>query len=332
MTHYKKHKLTRRMDGRWQLKFSYNKRYFYVYGLTQKECCEKYDRKLNEVKNSKNIRVKAIRFFDWVDYYLRNYADKLKSFHTIMNVTKNYIYKYFENKDMNKLTALDIDMAFNNIKNSRTKLYVYQLIHKILLLAYKKQITKQNLADFIEPVRYKSQKGKALSIAEIKAIINNCTDTDVANLFKFYFLTGARKSEALNIQVGDIDFKNNIIHIRGTKREKSDRYIPIFSKLRDLLISMNVQSAIYEDKIFNISERRIKHQITIIQERCKIDFSIKDFRTTFASRCFEIGINEKVLQEWMGHAQSSTTKEYYVFVQDDFREKNKTMFDNDFDT
>ncbi len=330
MTHYKKHKLYKRKEGRWQISFSYNAKKYYVYGTTQKECCDKFDKKLKDLRSGKLTKAKTIKFFDWVNYYLRNYADKLKSFHTIMNVTKNYIFKYFENKEMNKLTVLDIDMAFNQLENSRTKLYVYQLIHKILGLAYKKQITKLNLADLIEPIKYKSQKGKALSVGEVKTIIETCTDEGVANLFRFYFLTGARKSEAVNFLDSDIDFENNLIHIRGTKREKSDRFMPIFNNLRTLLMDVCVKKNA-NGKVFDISERRIKAQIKQIREATNIDFSIKDFRTTFASRCYEIGINEKVLQEWMGHAQSSTTKEYYVFVQDEFKEKNKSIFDNYFD-
>ena len=328
MTHYKKHKFYKRKDGRWQITFTHNKKKYYVYGHTQKECCSNYESKLEEIKKGKTTKM---LFFSGVDYYLENYASELKSYKTLNNLAKNYIYKLFTNKDINTITAMEIDKILSTMQNSRTKQYVYQFLHKILKTAYRKQILKQDISEFIEPIYYKSKKGKAITIENMQIIFDACKDKDVKNLLKFYYLTGVRKSEAFMISTADIDWNKNVIHIPGTKREKSNRYIPMFDSLAKLFSDMGISKHSENKKIFEISDRKTKQTLYQIKKDTSIDFSIKDFRTSFATRCFEIGINEKILQEWMGHAQSSTTKDYYVFVQDDLRKENKVKFDNYFD-
>jgi len=330
MTHYKKHKLTKRTDGRWQIKITKNKKSYYAYGKTQRECCNNFDALLKQL-NTKQ-KSKKIKLFDWIEYYLNNYAIKLKSYRNVLNITKNYIYKYVPNKGLSELKALDIDKAFQQIRTSRVKQYAYTILKKILKLAYQKELTSKNLAELIDPITFTSKKGNTILKENIKIIFENCDDKDVLHLLKFYYFTGVRKSEAFTLTLNDINFKKQYIHIRGTKREKSDRIIPLFQSLKLLFDEMNIYNNMPEEKIFKVSDKKLRKTTQQIKERTNIEFCIKDFRTTFASNCYEIGINEKVLQEWMGHAQSSTTKDYYVFVQDSLRQDNINLFDTSFDT
>lgn len=48
---------------------------------------------------------------------------------------------------------------------------------------------------------------------------------------------------------------------------------------------------------------------------------IKDLRTTFATRCMESGVSEKVISKWLGHSNTTTTSKYYEKVQSDFESR-----------
>jgi len=124
MTHYKKHKLTKRTDGRWQIKITKNKKSYYAYGKTQRECCNNFDALLKQL-NTKQ-KSKKIKLFDWIEYYLNNYAIKLKSYRNVLNITNfvdslmfNYDGASFDENDNAVCPWYDVDSTdFINYKNS----------------------------------------------------------------------------------------------------------------------------------------------------------------------------------------------------------------------
>ena len=70
---------------------------------------------------------------------------------------------------------------------------------------------------------------KTLSDEDIQKLIARATNKLTRDLISFLIYTGCRKGEALNLKWDDVDLKNGIIAIKGTKT-KYDRHIPV-SKL-----------------------------------------------------------------------------------------------------
>ncbi len=65
------------------------------------------------------------------------------------------------------------------------------------------------------------------------------------DLITFLIYTGCRKGEALNLKWDNIDLKNDIVAIKGTKT-KYDRYIPISKPFKALLSSIDkIQDFVY---------------------------------------------------------------------------------------
>ena len=75
---------------------------------------------------------------------------------------------------------------------------------------------------------------KTLSDGDIQKLIAGATNKLTRDLITFLVYTGCRKGEALNLKWDDVDLKNDIIAIKGTKT-KYDRYIPISKPLKELL-------------------------------------------------------------------------------------------------
>ncbi|MEL6896234.1 MAG: site-specific integrase [Planctomycetota bacterium] len=65
-----------------------------------------------------------------------------------------------------------------------------------------------------------------ISIEQVHQIIDACTTLRMAVFFWTVYSLGLRISEALNLQVGDIDSKRGLVHVHRGKGAK-DRFIPL---------------------------------------------------------------------------------------------------------
>lgn len=45
---------------------------------------------------------------------------------------------------------------------------------------------------------------------------------------------------------------------------------------------------------------------------------VKDLRTTFSTRCKELGVPDEVLAKWLGHTTTHTTQKHYIKVLPDY--------------
>lgn len=72
---------------------------------------------------------------------------------------------------------------------------------------------------------------KTLAGDDIKKLIAGATNKLTRDLISFLIYTGCRKGEALNLKWDDVDLKNYVIAIKGTKT-KYDRHIPVSNPLR----------------------------------------------------------------------------------------------------
>lgn len=307
MTHYKKHKLYKRKDGRWQIAFTVNKQKYFAYGKTQKECCEKFDLLLKNIKTG-NIKSKKVPLlFEWLDTYVNVYKKDNKTAYETARQINYHIKPNLENTPINKIDPLKIDSFIASIKASRTRKAIYTILHDALGIAYRKRLTKENFADFISKVKHTPKEGHRLTNDEIKLIFDNIENQVIYKLLYFYLYTGVRRKEALTLRFSDFDIKNDIIHIHGTKTCDSDRFIPLFNNIKKII---DIKSC--DDYVFNISESTIAREIKKIKLKCNINFAIKDFRTTFASQCHEKGIDDYTIKNWLGHTSVTTTQKHYI--------------------
>lgn len=308
MTHYKKHKLYKRSDGRWQIVITYKKQKYWAYGRTQKECCNNFDEIMNNIKQGKNSK-QTITLFEWLDTYINLYKKDNKTALETARQINYHIKSSFKDVPLSKIDPIKIDELIANIETSRTRKAIYTIFHDALNIAYQKRLITENIADYITKVKHVSKEGHFLTDKELDLIFNSIKHKIVYNLFYFYLYTGTRKHEALNLTYNDLDFKNNQIHIKGTKTLLSDRIIPLFENLKSIFIN-NIENQ--NIKVFDISESTIAREIKNIIAKTGIHFSIKDFRTTFASACHKNGIDDYTIKYWLGHTSVTTTQKHYI--------------------
>lgn len=243
---------------------------------------------------------------NWINVYKKPY---IKTWKLIKEHIKCHVPKSLLSTRLCSLNAFDVQKAINNVKTSRMRLEMYDIYHSSLKCAYKLGFLERDISDSLIKPRHVRKIGTALNDGELCAFLYLVRNSPY-RIFEFLLFTGCRRSEALNVTWNDIFLHERVIHIRGTKTEKSDRYVPIFDDLYNMLIDMPVTNG----KLFHYKRDFVTHKF---KDFCK-NHKLHDLRHTFATKCMESGISINVVQLWLGHTRLDTTARIYTHVQRDF--------------
>lgn len=325
---YGGYKVSRRADGRWFARVPVNGQRINIYGKSQKECHAKLRNFIKENKKSSNqITPKKTKLYDWLDKWLEIYKRpklKPKSLYQITLCIKNHIKPHIKNIELDKLSAIDIETALSKIQSGRMKKYTYDCYCDSLRHAYKNRLIRENLSDFIETVTHKREHGTALTEEQRSILIKHGAQLPHGDIFLFYLFSGARKSELLGLKWEHID--KETLFIPGTKTDNAPRRLPLFEQLQKIIDRVERKT----EFVFPFSDSTLKRTTEKLSELCGFPIKIKDLRTTFATMCYEKGIKDTLVSKWLGHSRTSTTKQFYVRVLDEYENEQKTLFNNSF--
>lgn len=325
---YKGHKIFKRNDNRYCAKYYKNKKATYIYGKTQRECYLKLKKAINSPEKPNNIISKNTLFYDYVDYYVKTYKENQVANNTVRalkSYIRNHIKIHFINKSICKYSSVDITNGLEYIKISRTKQECYIYLKSIFEQAYSDDLIDKNIFKKLEKPKHEREEGTALTLEQRKIFLEKTSQLKHGDIFEFYFYSGARKSELLRMTAKDIE--EEVIHLPGTKTLKSDRYIPKFKQLKEIIKKQDLT----QKTLFNISETTLKREKAKLIKLCGFHINIKDLRTTFGTMCAEMGIEKDVIAKWMGHTTTKTTEKYYIKILSDFEKQQIQKFDNQFD-
>ena len=118
--------------------------------------------------------------------------------------------------------------------------------------------------------------------------------------------TGLRRAELLFLKPGDVDLSNKVLRVIG-KGDK-ERVIPISAALLPLLAAWLPSCKL---RVFPLSARRVNTLVANYAQAsgCR-HFHPHSFRHFFATQLCEHGVNLRIIQELLGHADISTTAIY----------------------
>ena len=170
-------------------------------------------------------------------------------------------------------------------------------------------------------------KGRALSQGEIRALFLVCGADkgpigrrDAAILAVLYG-TGLRRSEAVTLDVSDVDPETGTLTVRG--KGNKDRECPLPAGTRIALDTWIQIRGDADGSLFTVvrkgghveSGRLTSHSIhDILRKRAQeagiTDCSPHDLRRSFISDLLDAGADVLMVQELAGHAQPTTTKKY----------------------
>lgn len=268
---------------------------------------------LIELQKKQFEPIRQINLFDWLDEYWQTYKQNRTSpsrAYELESIIRLHIKPNIENKPITQYLPIDIENALNCVVNGRTRETTYQVYNECFKLARKNKLIHLNIMEDVKPVRHIRHNGRALTKKEQKNLLKIIQGSKFENYYKFLLLTGARKSEGLNVTAEDIDFKRNTLHIRGTKTQGSDRVIPMSNSLMALVKAMGVCKGM----LFPFSANQINKAWQRLQKEFKLNYPLHSLRHTFATRCLEHGVSIRVVQKWLGHSKLETTAKVYIHV------------------
>lgn len=141
-------------------------------------------------------------------------------------------------------------------------------------------------------------------------------------------------------------------HLGPPKTESSVRKVPINQKcsaalkrqymLKQVIAKRSVKKSEFSDRLFvtrfntplnselyNEAIKRIVNEINLQKDSLEYiePFGGHTFRHTFATRCIESGVQPKVLQKYLGHADIKMTMDLYVHATEDFQKEEMKKLD-----
>lgn len=125
---------------------------------------------------------------------------------------------------------------------------------------------------------------------------------------------GLRVGEALAFRTSWFDASEMLLRVRG-KGDK-ERVVPVSNQAWDLIAPAFVRAMTGDGKLIHYQDRSARKCITTLGRKAGLSRAISshDLRATYATVLSENGVNPRVIQELLGHADLSTT-EIYMGVQ-----------------
>ena len=315
--------LRTRPNGTYEYRYYQNGKQYSVYAKTKAELIKKAraDKRKEKAEPQKAIGP-VLSFSEWATTWIKVYKrPKLKdgSVKQIESKLKAHVLPFFGDKPLSDISAEDLQQFFNALESSRTEKYIYSILSQIFNKAVEiKKISSSPLVGIVR-TKYRSKPSNYLTDEEISELLFKTEGKEINRLFRFYLLTGARRNEALAVRREDVNFKDRVLHIPGTKTDNAERYVPISDELYSLLWEIRER-----DQLFKFCPEDVSRAFHAILP----NHHLHELRHTFASKCLAGGIDAKVIQLWLGHASIQTTLNVYAKVNKELSAKSVAKLNN----
>lgn len=230
-------------------RFTFDGKVYSVYGNTQREVIEKKANKLRDLEEGRVTICSSMSLSKWTEEVLRVYkfgineksldATRCRLNKHLLSRLGNMPLKSVKPTHLQEILNDSLGMSYSHV----TKLK--QEISFIFEKAVANGLLNTNPAAKL--VKPKSVKGSRRSLTdyEMKHFIAVCDADPGFRVFELMFYCGCRPQEAINCIGKDIDLSDGSprLHIRGTKTESADRYVPIpgdfYEKVKDKAVLSN---------------------------------------------------------------------------------------------
>jgi len=222
-----------------------------------------------------------------------------------------------------KLTNRDLKDYFTALVNSHSWSTV-KIDRNGLQFFYKHVINKQwHWVDIVKPPQVKTLPD-ILTADEISLILNSTQETRYQTYILVVYSMGLRLSEALNLQIGDIDSARHRVHIRHGKGRK-DRFVTLpdltLMVLRQYWSTHRHPRFIFpagktteqrQDATAPMDRSGCQNSFKAIVTNCKIhkQVSIHSLRHCYGTHLVEQGCHLRAIQKQLGHESPKTTAIY----------------------
>ena len=206
--------------------------------------------------------------------------------------------------------------TLNNTKNVITGMYDYCVKNEIL------PVQKREIVSYIDTScggNPNARPHKNFDADEVDKLWI-LSDDPVAQIVLIMVYTGTRVNELLNLKKTDVHLQEKYFHIAQSKTESGTRDVPICDKIMPFVEKHMEADGNY---LISINGKQIRYNTYFVpslwaplMERAGIsdDHRPHDTRHTFVSMATEAGIDERIIQQIVGHAGKNVTESVYTHI------------------
>lgn len=321
--------------------FTYEGKRYDVYAATDSELKEKVSDMKAALKRDEVVIESAMRVSDWankcVDTYKKKMADEtLRNYKYTLN---KHIISVIGNKRLKDVKPITCQEVINNCEgmSKRTINEVYQMLNFIFQKAVDNDLINKNPAKCITRPAGTKEYRRSLTTKEEAYFLSAVKKHRHGLYFMLMYGCGCRPTEAANVEGRDITNKGGkpLLHIRGTKSDAADRYVPIprevMEMIPDKLEPFRKLCLTAAGKPFNSRSRQRAWssltRIMNIEMGCRVyrnqlippiplDDSLCPYclRHTYCTNLAKRGVDIRTAQKLMGHSDIRLTANIYTHV------------------
>jgi integrase len=316
--------------------FTYLGRRYRVRAHSLEELYTKKANKLRDLKENVIVYDSHISVDVWADRAFDTYKHGVKGVDDMKRRYKKHISPFIGAKQLGQVRSVECQTILNNSAGMSFS-HVNKLRQEMSFI-FEKAVDNQMIP--VNPAKKltlpECSRGERRSITgrEREHLYKVYEKDPTYLLFIIMLECGCRPEEAINLVGKDIDRKDRLLHIRGTKTKNSDRYVPIPKSLFDVIsgkkgfmpIAVNRCGNKHTESSYNRLVAHLKRDINISMG-CKVyrnalvppfpladDFVPYCLRHTYCTDLCKAGVDIRTAQKLMGHANISITADIYTHV------------------
>jgi site-specific recombinase XerD len=252
---------------------------------------------------------------DLIKRYLEHLKRKRYSRHTIKNYIRHIelFLSYIGNSKIDGkaiIAYLDYLVSDKEVSSAYQQMAVNAIRYLVVHILGDK-MPKSSL----RPKREQSLP-LVLSIREVEKILSITSNIKHKLVILLTYSAGLRVSEAVNLQLNDIDYDRKIITVRRGKGKK-DRQVPLSTTLEEFLSKYFKE---YKPSLYLFEGQKggkysVRSVQSIFRKACmkagiKKPVTVHSLRHSYATHLLESGTDLRIIQELLGHKSSKTTEIY----------------------
>lgn len=318
--------------------FTFEGKRYYVYGKTEVDAEVNKALKLKELEEGSYTIKSSILFSEWIEKCLETYKMPTmtdKRYKSYKYIAINCISDQIGHLKLNQIRQLHCQECINAHagKSKYTIAQTKQAMNFFFKMAVQNNLIARNPAENITLPIGTVTKRRALTNKERESFLRMSNDPHF-KVFQLMYYCGCRPSEACNVQGLDIIKKDgyNLLHIRGTKSEAADRYVPIPDELYQSIkntkkfdfIATNLAGNHHTDKSYRRAWKALRRAMNI-DMGCRVyrnqlmpPFPLAEdlvpycLRHTYCTDLRDKGIDIRTAQYLMGHSDITMTANIYT--------------------
>ena len=256
---------------------------------------------------------------------------ELKSFERFMITERKSFYTIKEYKFLISgfLSYCDKDISvisFEDIENYKNFIVIEKqyskasqyLAMKAVKLYYK--FKNMDIPPNLVPPRRSQKMPVYLNQKDAGVLLNGSSNNRNIAVLSVFLYTGLRVSELVNLEIGDIDFEENIIYVHAGKGDK-DRIVVMPDICKDhiksymkerIKIRSNNNYLFISNKKTKFNTSTVERMVKRVAENSGITKKVTPhvLRHTFATSILRNGGDIRFIQQILGHSSLATTQIY----------------------